>query len=176
MQMLISKKVLIPMAAVAVIAAGAYGVSQVSAASSATPGQTLAQRIAGAFGLDQSKVQGVIDQYRDDRQGQAEARYEQMLTQAVTDGKITSDQKSAILAEHNKLKAELQAAAGKTGTDRRTAMQQVRTEAEAWSKQNNLPAHWLMGPRPMRGMGPDHGMMRPDTTSPSPSPSPSPSA
>src|SRR6185503_15763445 len=120
------------MAAVAVIAAGGYGVAQVSAASAPSTGQTLAQRIASSFGLDQSKVQGVIDQYRGDKQAQAETKYEAMLSQAVTDGKIKSDQKTAILAEHNKLMGELQAAAGKTGTDRRTAMQAVRTEAESW--------------------------------------------
>lgn len=180
---MISKKVLIPMAAVAVIAAGAYGVAQVSAASSTGTGQTLAQRIAGAFGLDQSKVQNVIDQYRSDKQAGAETRYEQMLSQAVTDGKLTSAQKDAILSEHNKLKSELDAAQSKTGTDRRTAMQQVRTEAETWAKQNNISAHWLMGARPMRGMGPGHGMgmMRPDSDAddqgaPAPTASPSPSS
>jgi len=173
------------MAAVAVIAAGGYGVAQVSAASAPSTGQTLAQRIASSFGLDQSKVQGVIDQYRGDKQAQAETKYEAMLSQAVTDGKITGDQKTAILAEHNKLMGELQAAAGKTGTDRRTAIQQARTEAETWAKQNGVSAHWLLGARPMRGMGP---MMHRDqdgdsddatndaTPSPSTSPSPSPSS
>lgn len=165
---MISKKILIPMAIVAVIAAGGYGVAQVSAASStAGTGQTLAQRIASAFGLDQSKVQSVIDQYRSDKQGQAETRYEAMLSQAVTDGKITSDQKSAILAEHNKLMGELQAA---SGTNHRAVMQQVRTEAEAWAKQNNLPAKWLLGGRPLRGMGP---MMRHEGHGAAPSASPS---
>ena len=186
--MMISKKYLIPIAAVAVVTAGAYGVSQVSAAST-TPGQSLSQRIASAFGLDQSKVQSVIDQYRTDRQAQAETNYEQMLSQAVTDGKLTSAQKDAVLAEHNKLKSELDAAQDKTGTDRRTALQQIRTEAETWAKQNNLSAHWLLGARPMRGMGPGMGMHRADGDAddngaavPSPAPtsaptsSPSPSA
>ena len=154
---MITKKILIPMAAVAVIVAGGYGVAQVSAASSPSTGQTLAQRIAGTFGLDQSKVQGVIDQYRGDKQAQAETRYEQMLSQSVTDDKITSDQKTAILAEHNKLKSELDAAQGKTGTDRHTAVQQVRTDAENWSKQNNLPAKWLPGRPPDARHGPLYG-------------------
>ena len=172
---MISKKILIPMAAAAVIAAGGYGVAQVSAASTPSTGQTLAQRIASTFGLDQSKVQGVIDQYKGDKQAQAETKYEAMLSQAVTDGKITGDQKTAILAEHNKLMGELQAAAGKTGTDRRTAMQQVRTEAETWAKQNNVPARYLLAPRPFRGMGPmmhDHD----DDATPNASPSATPSA
>jgi len=162
---MVTKKLLIPMAAVTVLAAGAVGVSQVSAASATSSGQTLAQRIASSFGLDQSKVQSVIDQYRSDKQSQAETKYEQTLANAVSQSKLTNAQKDAILAEHNKLKGELDAAQGQTGTARRTAMKQVRTEAETWSKQNNLPVHWLLGARPMRGMGP---MMRPDaSTSPS---------
>ncbi|HEY2004065.1 MAG TPA: hypothetical protein VGH44_03025 [Candidatus Saccharimonadia bacterium] len=180
---MITKKILIPMAAVAVLTAGAVGVSQVSAASSSGSGQTLAQRISSAFGLDQSKVQSVIDQYRTDQQSQAETKYEQMLTDAVSQGKLTSAQKDAILTEHNKLGSELAAAQGKTGTDRRTALQQVRTEANTWSKQNNLPAHWLLGARTMRGMGlggrhdaAGNGSAPSSSPSPSPSASTSPSA
>jgi hypothetical protein len=187
---MISKKMLIPMAAVAVIAAGAYGVTKVSAASDPTnPQASLVQKIADTFHLDKSKVQAVFDQNRTEKQARAETNYEARLTQAVTDGKITAAQKDLILAEHNKLKAELDAAAGKTGTDRRTAMDAVRTEGEAWAKANNVDAKWLIGPGHMRGMGGmgmHHGMMGADgdaddggtsgATTPSPSASPTPSS
>jgi hypothetical protein len=183
---MISRKMLIPMAAVAVIGAAAYGAGRVSAAGNST-GPTLAQRISSVFGLDQNKVQNVINQYHTDQRTQADSKYDQRLSQAVTDGKITAGQKAAILTERNKLKSELDAAMTKTGTDRRTAMEQIHTEAQDWSKQNNLAAHWLLGPRPMRGMGPmgkGMGMMHPGNdndadnsgspaTKPSPSSSPS---
>ena len=171
---MVFNKYLIPLAAVAVIGAGAYGVSRATAASSASGTPSLVQRLADTFHLDPAKVQAVVDQSRADHQTQAESRYEAKLSQAVSAGKLTSSQQQAILAEHNKLKSELQDAMSKTGADRRTAMQQIRTEATAWSQQNNLPAHWLLGPRPMRGMGP-MGHMAP-SASPSPSASASPSA
>jgi len=86
------------------------------------------------FHLDPAKVQAVFDQNRTDRQAQAETTYEDRLNQAVTDGKLTADQKSAVLAEHNQLKSELDTAMQKTGADRRTALDQVRTEAKAWAR------------------------------------------
>jgi hypothetical protein len=168
---MISKKLLIPMAVVAVIGAGVYSVSRVSAASDPSdPQASLVQKIADTFHLDKSKVQAVFDQNRADNQQQREAAYEQRLTQAVTGGKLTSAQKDAILAEHNKLASEMTTAMAKTGTDRLTAMDQIRTEGQAWAAQNNIDQTWLMGsgrPHLRGGMG-----TMDDGATPSPSPSP----
>jgi len=145
------------MAAIAVIAAGAYGVAQVSAATDpANPRETLIQKLADTFHLDKSKVQAVFDQNRAENQASREQTYEDRLTQAVTDGKITSAQKDAILAENKKLKAEMEAARNDAQADRRTAMKNIRTEAQTWASQNNINEKWLMagmGGHPRGGMG-----------------------
>ena len=158
--MQISKKMLIPMAAVAVIGAGVIGAASVSAATDTTnPQASLVQKLADTFHLDKSKVQAVFDQQRTENQANHEANYEKRLDQLVTDGKITSAQKTAILAENKKLKAELDAVKDSTDkTARRTAMQNVRTEAQTWATQNNIDEHYLMGgigghPRGGMGMG-----------------------
>ena len=175
---LLQKKVMLPMAAVAAVAAAGFGASQVSAATSPTgTHQTLAQVIASDFHLDQSKVQSVINQYRSGNQAGAEARYQQMLASAVSNGKITQAQESAILTEHNTLLEQETAAAAQTGSARRTAMQQVRADAKTWATQNNVPAYYLLGARPLRGgMRRDMGANPSPTASPSPTPSVSPSA
>ncbi|HEX3082355.1 MAG TPA: hypothetical protein VHQ86_03805 [Candidatus Saccharimonadia bacterium] len=164
MQKLLSKKILIPMAALAVIGAGVVGVAGVSAATDTSdPQASLIQKLTDTFHLDKSKVQAVFDQQRQENQANREANYETKLDQLVTDGKITSAQKTAILAENKKLKAELDAAKDSTDkTARRTAMKNVRTEARDWAQQNNLDEHYLMGGiggHPRGGMGP--GMMGP---------------
>ncbi len=165
---MISKRILIPMAAVAILGAGVYGVSQVSAASG-TPGDpraSLIQKLADTFHLDKSKVQAVFDQNRADMQQQHEANYEARLSQAVTDGQLTAAQKDAILAEHNKLAAELAAAQGGAPADRHAAMKTVMAEAKTWAAQNNINAKWLMaaGPGHLRGgRGMGMGMMGDDT-------------
>lgn len=167
--MVFNKKIIIPLAAVAVIGATAAGVTVASAASSGSS-NSLAGRIASAFGLDQSKVQSVINQYRSDQSANQQARFDQRLTKAVSDGKITSAQQAAIEAERTKLDAEVQAALQKTGTDRKTALTAVRTEAQAWAKQNNVSPGWLLGARPVRG-GRHFGQQ--PSASPSPTASPS---
>jgi len=148
----VSKKVIIPAVAVAAIGAGAFSYATVSAATS--PTNSLVQKIAGTFHLDPAKVQAVFNQDRADKQAQAETNYEDRLTKAVSDGKLTTEQKSKVLAEHNQLKTELETAMQKTGTDRRTALQQVRAEAESWAKSNSIDSKWLLGGRALRGMGP----------------------
>ncbi len=177
---MISKKLIVPAAALCILSAGAFGIAHASAASSPTGQQSLVQKIADTFGLDKAKVQAVFDQNKAQKQQNRETRYEARLTQAVTNKQITSSQKDAILAEHNKLQAEITAAMAKTGTDRRTAMEQVRTEGEAWAESNNVDIKWL-APGPMgamRGMGRGHGVMDNDNdgAAPSASPSPSPSS
>jgi len=164
-----TKKTLIALglAGTTVLCAGGFTVANAAS----QPGQpgNLAQKIASAFHLDAGQVQTVINQNRQDNQAGRETRYEDRLSQAVTDGKLTSDQKSLILAEHTKLQSELQTAMSKTGTDRRTAVKAVFDEGQSWAKANNIDPKWLILDRPhLRG---GHSPMGPE-----PSPSASPSA
>ncbi|HUD11666.1 MAG TPA: hypothetical protein VMS08_04615 [Candidatus Saccharimonadia bacterium] len=162
---MIKKTIIIPLAVVAAIGAGVYGTSQASAASSTNSGQTLAQRIASAFNLDPSKVQTVVNQYRASQQSERDANYQDRLNQAVTNGKLTSAQESAIITEHNTLATQLQAAQNLTGSARTAAIKQVHQAAQAWASTNNVSMHWLIGSGHLRG-----GRMQMNGSNPSPSP------
>lgn len=143
---ILSKKMIIPMAAIAVISAGAYGVTKVSAATdTANPQASLVQKLADTFHVDKSKVQAVFNQNKTDRQAARETTYETRLSQAVTDGKLTPEQKVSILAEHKNLQAELDAVVAGSGSDRRAAMAKIRTEGQDWAKSANIDAKWLIG-------------------------------
>ena len=76
------------------------------------------------------------------RRQQNEARYEQRLETAVTNGKLTSAQEQLVLTEHNTLKAQLQ---GADTADRAQVRTQVRQEANTWAQQNNIAVRWLGG-------------------------------
>jgi len=171
--MIASKRIIIPaLAATAIVgAAGLYGARSLALADNRTgQNQSLAQTIANSFGLDASKVQNVITQYRQGKQTGRANNYQQRLQDAVTAGQLTQAQEQAILAEHNRLAAEIQVAMNQTGAARRTALAKVRTDAQAWAKANHVSARWLIGPmRPnlRGGRGP---------VNPSPSPSASPSS
>jgi len=154
--MKLSKRMMLPMAAIAMLGAATVGATAASAASNGRPG-TLAQKIASTFNLDPAKVQSVIDQNHSDMEQNHQAAYEERLSQAVADGKLTAAQKQAILDENTKLKAELDAAKDKTPAERRTAMKSVRQAAKDWAKAQGIDEKWLMGGRHPRG-----GMEHPD--------------
>ncbi len=150
----------IAISAAAVLGAGLIGVSTVSAANS--PG-TLANKIASTFHLNASDVQKVIDQNHSDREAQHQQDMKARLDQAVKDGKITGAQETLIIDKQKELQSQRESLKDKTPEERRTAMQQTRTELEAWAKQNNIPLQYLA---PFgRGMG-HHMGMAPDGGSP----------
>ena len=166
-----SRKIILPLAAIAVIGAAGVGVAKVSAATDpANPQASLVQKIADTFHLDPTKVQAVFDQNRAANQTARQASYETRLTNAVTAGTLTSAQKDLIEAENTKLQAEL-TAAGSTMAEKHTAMINVRAEAKAWSAQNNIPEKWLMtgmGGHLRGGMGQSH--QAPSASAPEASP------
>ena len=166
--MKLSKRMMLPMAAIAMLGAAAVGTTAVSAATNGQPG-TLAQKLASTFNLDPAKVQSVIDQNHNDMEQKHQAAYEERLNQAVTDGKLTAAQKQAILDENAKLKAELDAAKDKTPAERRSAMKSVRQGAKDWAKAQNIDEKWLIG----GGRHPRGGMMHDDQPEASPNASPS---
>jgi hypothetical protein len=159
----ISKKLILPMAAVALVGASTFGIVTANAASS--PNQSLVQDIANTFHLDPSKVQAVFNQHSAQVQATAETRYQDRLQTAVTKGKLTQSQMNEILAEHAALLGQLASARSQTGAARRQAVEKVRQDAKSWAEQNDLPVSWLLGPRSLRA---GSGVM------PSPSPSPTP--
>jgi hypothetical protein len=165
---MISRKVMLPMAAVALVGAGAVGIQVTQAAGSSTgKNQSLVQDIASTFSLDPAKVQAVFNAHAKDQASARQTRYEDMLQKAVIDGKLTSSQMSAVLTEHNTLVSQLQAAKAQTGTARSTALKAVYQDANTWAKQNSISPRWLLGPRHLRDAGP---FVTPNTT-PSPTPS-----
>lgn len=64
---------------------------------------SLIQMLSSKFGLQESEVQSVFNQHRDEMQKNMQAKVEARLTQLVTDGKITEAQKQLILTKHVEL-------------------------------------------------------------------------
>lgn len=159
------KRFVIPMAAVAVVGAGVIGAALFTASkalaadSTATGRDSLIQKLADTFHVDKSKVEAVFNEHRATRQAEADTSYQERLSAAVKDGKLTEAQKSAVLTEHAKLKAQAETAAAKTGDERRTAMKSVRDAAEDWAKANSIDVKWLLGGGIGLHMGRGHGEM-----------------
>lgn len=109
----------------------------------------IVQKIADKFGLNLNEVKAVFDQERQDRQVQMESKFEDRLNQAVTDGKLTEDQKKLILTKHQEIQAnrdqEKSDEQNLTPEKRKNQMENRRQELKTWASQNGIDVQYLMG-------------------------------
>lgn len=108
-------------------------------------------RLAEKFNLDEEEVKKVFDEERADRYAKRQAGFEEMLDQAVLDGKITEDQKLEILALHTQLEEERENRASMTFEERKEAMEQHHEAMLAWQEENDIDLHGLLGQPKFRG-------------------------
>lgn len=146
------KPFLVAGAASTITLAAATGLGVASAAtdtsaSSTDPTSSLVSKIAAKFKLNKADVQAVVDEDRAAHDAERDKQTEATLTQAVTDGKITSDQKTKIIAKLKELKTQREAnrsaMSTKTEAERKAAMDAERTALKTWASDNNIPIEYL---------------------------------
>ena len=138
-----SKKIIIPVAVATIGASAIFGTGAVFAQSTNTPLSGLAQMIAQKFNIDQNQVQSVLDQYSSQKKAnrlqKMQQGEDQRLSNLVSQGKITSDQKTAIENELKNLKAKyFSNFQGQTADQRKQAVQNFRTDFQAWLRSQNI--------------------------------------
>jgi flagellar biosynthesis GTPase FlhF len=152
--MKISKHI-VTLSTVAMLAGGvlAAGAASVNAQGLRNNNGGIIQRIAEHFGLDQSEVAGVFQEYRAQRQTEMAAKFTENLDQLLAAGKITEAQKQAILAKHEELQNNREDLINASPEDRRAAMQKNREQMQAWAQSQGLDLGQLrigfgeMGPK-----------------------------
>jgi glycine cleavage system pyridoxal-binding protein P len=157
----IKKPLLIAGITSSVALASIVGAGAASAETTSTNGPDgLIQKIAQKFNLKEAEVKAVFEEQKTVREAEHQKSFEERLTKAVTDGKITEEQKEKIVAKVAELKAERGAnrdtMKDKTDAERRTAMEARRAELEKWAKDNNVPIEYLHPGGGMHGPG-GHG-------------------
>lgn len=110
---------------------------------------TLIQKISDTFHLNKADVQKVFDEHHAEHVAKREGKFEDRLSQAVKDGKLTEEQKTLILS---KMKEFANGSfKNMTPQERKAAMQKKHQEIEDFAKQNNIDSKWLMPGVGMRG-------------------------
>ena len=137
-----NKKIILSATVVGVLSlAGLAGVSLAQAQGPADQ-SSLIQKIAEHFGLNQDEVQTVFNEYRQEEQTQRQAemqtKREEVLSQAVTDGKITQEQKSAILAKEAEMQQQVSELKDLSNEERQTQMTALREEMRAWFESQGI--------------------------------------
>ena len=145
------------------LAAGGFFLVGNASAEGNTLRTSLVERIASRFNLNKDDVQNVFNEDREARQAQMEQRFEERLSEAVSKGTLTEEQKSLVLAKHEELQKEREAnfesRQGMTPEERRADAKKHREEMEAWAKTNNIPEGFigLGAGNDMRGHGDSMG-------------------
>lgn len=157
---------------VAVLGLGYFGATQVFADENNWEKPRMIQRLIERFGLNEKEVDQFITEEREttrqEMQAKRRAEIEEKLAQAVTEGKITEEQKGLLLAkmeehmsDNNRTRpAEIDGWQEMTREERQSIMEQKRSESESrraefesWADQNGIN----LGDLGIFGFGPEGG-------------------
>ena len=129
------------------LAAGGFFLVGTASADNTSQKASIIERIASRFNLDKDAVQGVFNEQSQAHQEEMTQRLETRLSEAVSKGTITEEQKSLILAKHEELQKEhetnLEARRNMTREERRADNQKHRDEMKAWAEANNIPSEFV---------------------------------
>ena len=145
--------------ALALVLLGGIGITAVKADAQGVQGnhETIIQKLVERFGLNQQEVESVFDEVREERHAQMQAKYEEKLDALVQEGKITEEQKEAIIAKHEEMRAEKQENFGfwkdLEPEERRAKMEEHRAEMQAWADEKGIDLSLIGGLGGRKGMG-----------------------
>ncbi len=124
------------MALIAILGAIAFASVPVSAQDPVY--SNLVTSIAQRFNLKESDVASVVSEVRAQHLASMRTQWETRLTQAVTDGKITQDQKAAIIAKYDEVHGKLSQLVDLSDDDRKAKMSEIHEELVKWAAENNI--------------------------------------
>jgi len=144
----------------AFIFAGVYGMKSVFAYGNGTDFRNqMAQKFSQRFNLNQAEVESFLNDSFQERQKERQTYQENRLNQLVLDGKITQEQKEAILKKREEMMNEREAMANLSWEERKTEREKHQNEMKSWAKENGIDLNEIMpitGKGFGRGMGMEH--------------------
>ena len=134
------KSNLVAVAAVSAIGGAAFlGANTVSAQ---TSGESLVQRIAERFELDEAEVESFFYELKEERMELKDEMREQHLDGLVDDGIITEDQKNLLIEKFEENRAERQTLKEENSDLSKAEIKQLmedrKAEMEAWAEENGI--------------------------------------
>lgn len=153
-----NKKLLIMVLSVGILAAGVFGTTKIFAEdSSQYPHDLFIQRLVDKFGLNKDDVTKVFEEEHVARQEEMKKRFNDRLTQAVTEGKLTDEQKQKIIVKHEEMQQSREQNMNSWQTisweERQSVMESKREEMKKWADENSIDMQYLMGIGNGGGMG-----------------------
>ncbi len=138
----IEKKYFLPVVALTVLSGATVFGANVASAHGQVDGDTLVEKLAAKFNVKTEDVQAVFDENRQEHEAERAKKQEAHLTQLVTDGKLTEDQKNALVAKRQEMEAKRdsmrESLKDATKEERKAAREQHRAEMDQWFKDQGI--------------------------------------
>ncbi|OGD86998.1 hypothetical protein A2164_04195 [Candidatus Curtissbacteria bacterium RBG_13_35_7] len=129
---------------IGIVGASIFGVNAISAEDNQNY-PPIIQKLVERFNLNQDEVVEVFQEAREERHQMMQEKIEERLNQAVTDGKITEEQKQAILAKKAEMQNKRAEFANLPREERWQAMNNFREEMRTWAQENNFDLKEIFG-------------------------------
>lgn len=151
------KYLIIPVLGLALLSFVIYGTNKAYADNQSGKYPPIIKKLVERFNLNEEEVKKVFDEAREERRAEMRARFEERLNQAVKEGKITEQQKKAIMAKKEEMQAEREKLKDLTPEERRQMREKHKQELEAWAKENGIDLNLLPMLFGKGHHGPHHG-------------------
>ena len=132
-----NKRIIASLVVSALLLVGILGAGTVMAKTDALY-PPIVQKLVEKFNLDQAEVRAVFDEDREERHEKQAARQAEILDKAVDEGKITEEQKEAIMAKKAEMKQKHEELREMEPEERRAALKELREEMKAWAEANDI--------------------------------------
>ncbi len=131
---------------VSLLMVGFLSTSSITAADAAAY-PTIIERLSSKFNLNKDDVQGVFEEVRDEHQAQMYASWADRLDDLVSEGKITEEQKQAILDKQNEIHDQIEALKNQnlTPEERKTKAKEIHDALVNWANEKGIDLA-LIGP------------------------------
>jgi len=110
----------------------------------------LITKLVEKFNLDKSEVEQVFKENREERQDQMQTRHQEMLEQAVKDGKITEEQKNMLMEKREEMRKGME---NLSWDERQGQRAKHRQEIHNWAEENGIDLSAIQGLRNGKGNG-----------------------
>jgi len=98
----------------------------------------MVEKLAERFNINQNEVESFFEEQREEHRAEMEAKREEALNTAVSEGKITEAQKNAILAKMEENKPNRETMQNLSREERDAQREEHRSKMEAWAKDNGI--------------------------------------
>lgn len=121
------------------LAVGSLGVFPVGAQDSVSY-PPIVQKLADRFGLNVEDVEEVFEEERAEHHAQMLQNFEDRLSEAVTEGKITEEQKQTVLDKHEEMLARMEELRSQDldPEEMHEKMKAYHEELRAWAEEQNI--------------------------------------